>query len=242
MDQALYIPPPKLSGHPLAVRLFLPTLLVFIALAQVWIVSAGYEGMPQYSDNYSRLATGFLHGELGFLVRPSPQLLALPDPYDPVANHFYRWHDAVLYNGRYYLYWGPVPALLIAAVSGAIGDRTPTIGDQYLVIAFVLGTTVLAAILITQIRARFFPRQPVWSAALPILSLGLGTPVMYMLARGAVYEAAIASGQFFLMAGLVAAWFGLSGPRPRLTLYWPLPAPAGRAAPARATAFLRPLP
>jgi hypothetical protein len=193
-------------------------LVLLISVVQLWIVTAGWVGWPGYSDDYSRLATGFLHGELSFLVRPRPELLALADPYDPKTNVLYRWHDAVLYKGRYYLYWGPVPALLIAAVSGAAGDRTPVMGDQYLVLCFVLGTTLLAAVLISQIKTRFFPRQPVWSAAIPILSLGLGTPALYMLARSAVYEAAISGGQFFLMAGLVAAWFALRGPRTRLSL------------------------
>jgi hypothetical protein len=193
-------------------------LLLLVTLVQVWIVTAGLMGWPGYTDDYSRLATGFLHGELGFLIRPKPELLALSNPYDPALNGAVRWHDASLYRGRYYLYFGPVPALLIAAVSGAMGNSTPTMGDQYLVFASLLGVTLLTTAMLCLIKARFFPRQPTWSLALPILSLGIGTPLLYMLARAAVYEAAIGAGQFFLLAGLLAAWFAVSGSRRRVGL------------------------
>ena len=147
------------------------------------------------------------------LIQPSPKLLALPDPYDPAANGPYHLHDAVLFNGKYYIYFGPAPAAIVAAGCAVIGKSDPAFGDEFLVLPLIFGTTVLAAILILQSRKAFFPDQPPWTAAIFILSLGLGTPVLYTLARSAIYEAAIAAGQFFLLAGILAAWFGLAGPR-----------------------------
>jgi hypothetical protein len=44
---------------------------------------------------------------------PAPEISALPDPYDSVANGPYRLHDASFYKGRYYLYFGPVPAVVL---------------------------------------------------------------------------------------------------------------------------------
>ena len=41
------------------------------------------------------------------------ELLALKDPWDPVANAPYRLHDASLYNGHYYVYFGPVPVITL---------------------------------------------------------------------------------------------------------------------------------
>ena len=63
-------------------------------------------------------AEGWLAGRLD-LPRAAPAgLLALPDPYDPQANRAFRMaglegvHDLSLYNGKLYLYWGPVPTLV----------------------------------------------------------------------------------------------------------------------------------
>ena len=63
-------------------------------------------------DYYNLLVDGFRHGHLYLPVKPEPELLALENPYDPVANAAYRLLDPSLYNGRYYLYFGPVPAVV----------------------------------------------------------------------------------------------------------------------------------
>jgi hypothetical protein len=62
--------------------------------------------------HYEYLAEGFVHGHTYLPLQPAPQLLALKDPYDPAANAPYRLWDATLYNGRYYLYFGPAPLIL----------------------------------------------------------------------------------------------------------------------------------
>src|SRR5207248_6297600 len=48
-------------------------------------------------------------------------LLALADPYDPAQNAPYRLHDASLYHGRYYLYFGPTPVALLYLPLRAVG-------------------------------------------------------------------------------------------------------------------------
>jgi hypothetical protein len=192
--------------HPYAVG----AILLFICGAgQLWIITAGFKSWHGYTDYYSRLTDAFLHGQLNLRQGPAPEILSLPDPYDPEANARYRLHDASLYNGKYYLYWGPAPAIFAAAICWIIRDFNPSFGDQYLAFIFLFGATVLAAILIFQARTKLFPTEPVWTSAFAILTLGLGTPLMFMLARSAIYEASVAAGQFFLLAGFLAAWFGL---------------------------------
>jgi hypothetical protein len=63
--------------------------------------------------HYEYLAEGFLRGHTYLPVEPDPRLLQLSDPYDPVANRPYRLWDASLYHGRYYLYYGPAPAITL---------------------------------------------------------------------------------------------------------------------------------
>src|SRR5262245_62100695 len=99
-------------------------LLAFILLAfiQLWYASAGTfslripEAEPRYTTAlYSEQARAFAHGRLHLLVDPPAALASLPDPYDPRAREALPcMHDVSYYRGRYYLYFGPVPALLLA--------------------------------------------------------------------------------------------------------------------------------
>ena len=179
-----------------------------VTALHVWILSAGgVTPFPSYSSYYDRLAGGFLRGQTSLTIMPAPAHLALPDPYDPVANRPFRQrngvHDAVLFNGRFYLYWGPVPALLLAP--GEVGrpacraSATKTSSSSS-----SLGTMLLTALTLHRLWGRFFPDQPPWTLFVAILVAGVATPMGYFLARPAVYEAAILGGQFFLLAGLYA--------------------------------------
>jgi len=55
---------------------------------------------------------------------------------------------------------------------------------------------------------RFFSDRPFWTLFFGIVVAGLSTPLAYLLARSAVYEAAIMGGQFFLLG---AIWLLLPG-------------------------------
>lgn len=65
------------------------------------------------SSNYWHLSDGFLQGQLHLPVDPDPVLLKLENPFSRFERRKipYMW-DASLYKGRYYLYFGPVPALV----------------------------------------------------------------------------------------------------------------------------------
>ena len=127
-------------------------------------------------------------------------MLALANPYDPAARTgLNALNDASLYEGKYYLYFGPVLALFLAAVKlFGIGE----IGDQYLVFIFVSGILILQTLLIIKIWGRFFQDIPVWITIICIFLSGLITPLASMLTKARVYEASIAGGQFFFLMGL----------------------------------------
>jgi hypothetical protein len=194
------------GAHRQATR-FAALGFVLVAALHVWILSAGGAALfPSYSAYYDRLAGGCLRGQTSLTLMPVPAHLSLPDPYDPVANRPFRQrpgvHDAVLFKGKFYLYWGPVPALLLAPVKWATGWRG--IGDENLVLVFALGTTALTALTLRRLWARFFADQPPGTLLVAIVVAGAAAPLGYFMARPAVYEAAIMGGQFFLMAGLYA--------------------------------------
>jgi hypothetical protein len=209
-DPATTASPP---GRPRSLR-FLPLLvlvLILVAGVQLWISTAGFAAWSRGSRYVSLMADAFLHGQLSLTISPPPELLALPDPYDPLANSRYRLQDVLLYNGKYYLYWGPAPALLTAAVCRVIGV-TPDFTDQHLVFVFAFGGVIAACVLAFGARAKFFPQLGLGTILMPVISLGLGAPVLFTLARPAIYEAEICAGQFFLLAGFCAAFRGMTRP------------------------------
>ena len=198
-------------------------LAVFIViLAHLWVISAGWwTHCPQYTSCYDRLCDALIHGQCSLRSKPDPGLLALSDPYDPVANAAWRRqpgvHDAVLFNGKYYFYWGPAPALLLAPVKFVLGPRS--IGDQYPAFAFAMGLTIFGAMIMHRIWLYFFQNLPSRLLFAGILIAGLSTPMPYTLARSAVYEAAILGGQCFLVAGIFFAFPLDRAPGPR-RLVW----------------------
>ena len=178
--------------------------VVAVLLAYVWIVTAGtWTRWPTYTAYHQKQADAFRSGQLHLHDVPDPRLMALDDPYDPVANKPYRLHDASLYNGRYYLYWGPVPALMLAGVNTIPGVRH--VPDQVLVFACSAGALGFAALLLLHVRRRHFPDAPAWSVPLGVLTIGLATPAPFILGRASVYEVAVVSSLMFLLAGLYCA-------------------------------------
>lgn len=63
---------------------------------------------------YVLLAEAFLKGNLHVAITPDPELLKLSNPYDPIERGaiWYPW-DLSLFNGKFFVYWGPVPVFLI---------------------------------------------------------------------------------------------------------------------------------
>jgi hypothetical protein len=188
-------------------------VVVAVIAVYLWIVSVGrWTSWPGSTEHYNLLAAAFLHGQTHLLIEPDPALLALEDPYDVDARSHIRilW-DATLYDGKYYLYWGPVPALLLA---GAKAVHPAEIGDEQLVFVMVSATLIMGAALVLSVWRYAFRDLPWWTPVICILGLGMATPLPWLLNRPAVYEAAIATGQFFLLAGITAAFVALRDEAP----------------------------
>ena len=185
-------------------------VVIAVLVVYLWIVSVGrWVAWPETTEHYNLLAAGFLHGQTHLLIEPDPALLELDDPYDVDARSNIRvlW-DATLYKGKYYLYWGPVPALLLAIAKSV---HPAEIGDEQLVFVMVAATLVVGAALLLAIWRRYFRDLPWWTPGICVLALGMANPLPWLLNRPAVYEAAIASGQFFLLSGIYFAFTGMHG-------------------------------
>src|SRR5882724_2446250 len=139
---------------------------------------------------YGLLTAGFRSGHLYAAIEPHPALLALKDPYDPMANAPYRVHDMTLWHGKYYLYFGVTPVLVLFWPVVALTGYYPT---EAFAIAFfsVVGFFVAVALLVAVWR-RHYPGAPFWVAVTGTLSLALANPALLLTQAAQFYQVPIA--------------------------------------------------
>lgn len=203
-----------------AIREYAPIVfwLGLISLFYFFVVTAGtFRLLAWRTDYYDLMVEAWRAGHLYLNVPPSPWLLAQPNPYDPVNTPLWLW-DASLYKGHYYLNWGPVPGFCLWLFKFLRVNHT-TVYDQWLVLVFTWLRLYAGALLIISYARFAAPRLPSWALQLAVLVFGLASPTPFFLARPLIYEAAIASGQAFLFAGLCCALWGVRSRRWRSSLF-----------------------
>ncbi len=182
-------------AYSISVLAGIPVILFYL-----WLVSTGFgEPWPSTTDYYDRLATAFLHGQVNLIDQPNEELLQVDDPYDfeQRGSIPYLW-DTSFYNGKFYLYWGPSPALVLIPIKLF---TTAEIGDDHLTFGFISGTFIFSTLLLLRLWKES-DQVPLWTIVPVVFAAGLVNPIPWLLSRPAVYEAAISSGQFFLLAGI----------------------------------------
>jgi len=183
-------------------------LVVFLAV--LWLLTSGtLTTWTPYSNYFDRQADGFLSGQLSLPEQPAPELAGLEDVYDWRQREGinYLW-DVSYYQGRFYLYWGPFPALAASAIKLVHASQ---VEDQALLLIFFTGLGFSLAAIFSLLRARFFPSAPAWTVFVFTLTAALAAPVYYLANRPGVYETAIASAQCFLLLGIYAILRALAG-------------------------------
>ena len=181
---------------------------VLVGASYLWFATAAgdpflfrHSDLPGY---YNYLGRAFVAGQLHLPVEPSPELLALPNPWDAKQNEPYRMHDLVLFDGRYYLYHGATPgALLFAPWRMVTGYDLP----ENFALALICFTGFLlwsAALALEAPRA----------GALLFAALGWSQCIPFLLNRTWAYEIAIGSGYTAIGAGVLAYVLAQRAPRP----------------------------
>lgn len=196
---------PSLSRPAPAIILtvLLPALLVIAALYDYY----GHIQPDQWITHfYNLLGEGFLAGHTWLPQEPSAELLAKANPYDPAQHRGLSLWDASLYHGKYYLYFGPVPALLLWMPVRLLTGME--LSDNALGFGFALIGTACLGWLLASIATRLAvtSRLGLWIA---VLTLGLASWLPFMLRRASVYEVAIAGAYGCSCMGLLLLWHGL---------------------------------
>ena len=193
---------------------FLAALIV--AAVYAWINSPSLQ--KPGTNYYPQLAIGFKQGQLSLPEQPSAALLALSDPYNYVLRkesnvEDFPW-DVSLYKEKFYLYWGPVPSVLLAALPIGILSR---MGDQHLVFPFMFGLFIYSMLFTVNFWLRFNHNLPAWTILLALLAIGISMPGTLMISRPKIYEASIVASQFFYIGGCYWAYSAVSeGDKPVL--------------------------
>jgi len=191
-------------------------LVIFWASAHSGLLEV-LGGSPTQSY-YNLLVEGFQDGRLSLRKAVPPGLAQLADPYDPAANHPYRTpptlaDDLSYDHGRFYLYFGITPALLLFWPWAALtGHYLP----HWAAVAAFCSVGFLAAVwLLAALWRRYFPAVPAAVAAAGALALGLGTGLPVLLQRSDVYEVSISCAYMLMALALAAVWQALHAPARR---------------------------
>ncbi len=182
------------------------------------VVSNGGLGDWGDQDYYKQLVRGWRKGQLAIDVAPTPEMLALADPYDPRQNAPHRLGDVSFFKGKYHLYFGAAPALTVMLPVTLLTGWEMTTGAAVLVfcsVAFLAATWLWLAI-----RRRHFPGSAPIVAPLGVLALGFGTHLLALAQRAMFWELPIAAGLAFTLLALGAVFRALHGPRPARSMAW----------------------
>jgi hypothetical protein len=213
-------PPPNASSRGAPLR-FLGAVCALV-IAVFW--GSAHSGLIELlggaaaQSPYNLLVEGFQDGGLSLRKAVPPALLQLADPYDPAANQPYRIpptlaDDLSLYRGRFYLYFGVTPALLLfwpwAAVTGHF------VLHRWAVAAFCSSGFLASVALLRAFWRRYFPEIAPGVAAACALALGLATSAPILLQRSEVYEVSISCAYALTMIALCGIWRALHRPAER---------------------------
>ena len=199
------------SSKSFTSRLVAPIAAIcFIAMFFSWTaLSDGLllRGQKQ-KDYYNLLLDGFLKGQLSMDVEVPEKLLECPNPYDPeLRPEGVGLHDATLYRGKYYLYFGPVPTIVFLLPFRLVTHVALPVGAAIL-FAAILGFAI-CVFLLEHLRQNRFSGVSTGFALLVYVSFGLCSGVPFLLRRHSLYDLPITSGWLFSVAALASLYAAL---------------------------------
>lgn len=144
-------------------------------------------------------------GKVYLKFEPSERFLALEDPYDMQERAKlerevdFKW-DTAYYKGKFYVYFGILPALLIFLPYNLLTGK-------YLKLSIVIyGFSILIFILLKEILikllSKYFEKIKFKTVVCYLIILLSGTLILYANGMSRFYEIAIISGLYFVLQGL----------------------------------------
>lgn len=194
--------------------ILLLTVLVYLGGARTGLASFT---STQPSSYYGLLTEALLDGQLHLKITPDPNLALLENPYaGPQGTH--RPHDMSYFRGRFYIYYGITPALILYApwklVTGYYLHES--VGTAL----YCFGAFALSAWWLLGLKRRLWPNlAPRWFA-LALVLIAFGSPVFFLANNPTFYAVPISAGCFCILAGFMAIDYALGSAKRGAQVIW----------------------
>ena len=178
--------------------------LFFMVLSYINYYSSKYEPYDFYSKDFVEALS---KGSFSLLEEPSEKLMSLNNPYDSfernsseiVRNKDYIW-DAALYNGKYYVYFGILPVLILFLPHYLITGNFLTSATGVLI--FSILSSIAMKALIEIIFKKYFQEIQFKYMVFSLLILLFGSQILILNGIPRFYEVPISAGMFFSILGI----------------------------------------
>lgn len=162
-----------------------------------------------HHKQYQELAEAMAEGNFYLAFEPSEGLLRAPNPYDTIylqANGIDYRADYAYFEGKYYVYFGVVPELLLYLPCYLLtGHHLP---NYIAVFLFYSGFILAVFALFWEIIRKWFPKTPFFLyMMISILTVCAGN-YLFVIARPDLYDTPIMAANMFTAAGL---WLWIKG-------------------------------
>jgi len=155
--------------------------LIYVGISS----TAGSPWRLSTAPYYNLLADAFLHGQLHLRIIPENTI------------------DLSLFQGRYYLYWGPLPALFAIPLVALFGVQ---VSDVLQTLFFSAVTVGILAMVLKAAADRGVIRLTPVQRALLVLFFALGTPYAAITESGHVWQMAQVESILFTFLAFLAAF------------------------------------
>lgn len=168
----------------------------------------------EQNDYYNLLIDGYLDGHLHMKAEVPEALLKLKNPHDPRERPpGLGLHDASFYQGKYYVYFGAAPMVLVMLPFRlAAGVDLPLAAA---VLLFVYLGFLVSVNIFLALRRRYFPAARSVAVLAGVAVLGVAALGPVLLRRPHMWELPIAAGYCFAMLALGCVWQSLHAARRR---------------------------
>ena len=190
------------------------TVLVYLGGAYNGL---GTIASSQPSGYYGLLTDALLNGQLHLKITPDPKLALLENPYAGPQGA-YRPHDMSYFRGRFYIYYGATPVLILYAPwKIATGYYLNEAAGTTL---FCFGAFALSAWWLLGVKRRLWPRLAPWCFAFALALIAFGSPIFFLSNNPTFYAVPISAGCFCILAGFLAIDYALGSAKRGAQLIW----------------------
>ena len=182
--------------------LFILFLVIYISLL-FWTAKSSnniVQSTDKPVDYYNFLTEAFQNHQTFFINKPAKQLLNLKNPYNPESNAPYRYHDVSLYNGKYYLYFGPAPVVTLLLPYHLLTQKYLSVSIA--VVIFVALSYIFTVLTFRSVLQYSNIRVNGFHCLIFISVLAFSNKYLLMLRWPNLYELAIACGAAYTSCGI----------------------------------------